>query len=364
MATHILRRATLVAALLCLTGCADMYVIERKEVFHVRAADTNGEDTNDEPAETFPEPTDITMAKAEEYANNLKTAATNHGMTQFNVGQGVTGAVVAAATAATALLAINGDEATAAAVGLGAGALGLGDRFLLVDESLSLYSAGAAAIDCGLKVFEPLSSNWSTNSKLTAFRSDTLSFFSSSKDTVALWQLVGGEPANDDGKATGVPGLQAFAESAIASNELFAAMEAGKDKGSDPVAWRMVQFIEQVRHAMNLTLLKKRATPEEIMGAFNTSVAAYVAKMDALRKKAEEKNKQAQAVQQAQVATLGRLTIDKESHDKLAAIQLRQAQLDALLAEASSKIPDESALLACVLQITGASAPPPAKPAS
>ncbi|GAB2177878.1 hypothetical protein [Dongia sp. agr-C8] len=342
----------------------------------------------------------LTMEVALDYSNRMKEEAVRTADTPFSIGQGLNGVLIGAIGAATALLAFDGNQAAAAGVGLGAGALGLTDRFLLIDESLALYKNAVESLNCAESLLVPLASIpndtaggsvplaamsnmtmlMETPNENTAFMKDAgqpvgaraaVAAVSPTvvAATAARVDLLGALMAASDAGTVASPNM-ALSSPGIAAAP--AAAAAGKT-GADTAAKRLVLFANQVRATVNSTVLTKRATTEELSGSFKTIVADYVANLDKKKKEAKQENDKAKAAQEATVmataaANAGRIEAETTKADRQAAAQNAQIALVQLaetgrrieengrLIEAiGANIPDEEKIQACLVKVAGGS---------
>jgi len=339
----------------------------------------------------------VTMDKAVEYSNRMKEEAVNSAEIQFNVGQGLNGVFIAAAGAATALLAFDGNQAAAAGVGLGAGALGLTDRFLLIDESLAIYKNAVEALNCAESLLVPLAVDPSPAASSFGFVPTT------GTGVVTMMRLSDANKTFSETAANPAPARAAaaaldpsFTAAATASQDLLIALQASSDSGtntvitragitafgagnvaaaSDTAAKRLVLFADQVRQTVNASILQKRATTEELAGAFKKLVGDYVQARNDAKKAAEQKVKEAEAAQKAALintaaANAAQLkevaenagqnkalaenaanaeTALRQLADVSAAIERQKQVINAIAAN----VPDESKIQACLVKVAG-----------
>ena len=337
----------------------------------------------------------VTMDKAVEYSNRMKEEAVNSAEVQFNVGQGLNGIFIAAAGAATSLLAFDGNQTAAAGVGLGAGALGLTDRFLLIDESLAMYKNAVEALNCAESLLVPLAVDPSPAAAALGVASTatgSINFMAQPEANKAYIKSGAPGPARAAIAAVN-PSITA---AAVAGQDLLVALQAASDNGtnaviarsgiaafgaggvattSDTAAKRLVLFADQVRQTVNATILQKRATTEELAGAFKTMVGDYVKILDDRKKAAKQKVDEAKAAQKAAListaatnaAQLKAVALNTGENKALAAdaanaeealnqladksteIENQERAIDAIAAN----VPDETKIQACLVKIAG-----------
>jgi len=340
-----------------LGGCANLYMVDevsKKEILS-------------------PAPT---MAEALTYSNALKTKIVKTAETPFDIGQGVGGVFIAAAGAATALLAFDGNQAAAAGVGLGAGALGLTDRFLLVDESLAIYKNAVEALNCAESLLVPLADDpdvkVSLNWKAKGFDAPPTSFAEPrSTFDAQLAKLPLAAQAVVQSTAPAVAAADG------ANDELMAALRAASDSGqaSGRASKRLVLFADQVRQTVNATILQKRATTEELSGAFKTIVGDYVKSISDKKEKAKKETEKAATAQQAVMASAAAtnaaqfqalaldpakaanmpagLMVPPETFSSLTATSSNIEAKASIAAAAAANVPDETKIQACLVKVAG-----------
>ncbi len=319
---------------------------------------------------------DVKMPEALKYSDALKEAAVDHAKAQFNIGQTMNGALMGSVTAATALLAFDGNQTAAAATGLGAGLIGLTDRFLLIDESLAVYKGTVDALMCGEGLLAPLAKSPDSGLTRALFGADLSAVPPNvTSMTNALRPDVGAAALASPAAMAVAP---MAAEATAAAHEFLFALRNASDQGNgqDTAAQRLVLLVNQVRQSVNTTLLQKRATTEEIAAAFKKTVADYVKELDEKKKKAEQKAAEAKAAQQAVTANtaaiaaaqlqavrtsrstaaasaLAESAVSLDAINGLNAVAQTTAMLSAAVNEAGQAVPDESKIQACLVKIAG-----------